>query len=232
MNRSDGNSAAQAALQRQEVVTSRQAASWVAQQVDRDVLVSCDQAMCAALRNAGFPAGQLLVLGADVAPSRDLGRGCRDGGRPRMFGSSLASAWAPAVLTSFGSGTAQVTIRLMAPHGSAAYLAALSAGLQGREADGTVLSESSQIKLSPVAQQQLASGQVDERLVLAIASLADDQPVQVMEFGNIGPGASASLLLRFADLTESDPAANLTGPAYVQALRAESAKFSRKAARQ
>ncbi len=225
VNTSDGSSAAQAALQRQEVVTSRQAASWVAQQVDRHVLVSCDQAMCAALRNAGFPAGQLLVLRATSPLPVTSAVVVVTAAVREIFGSSLASAWAPAVLASFGSGTAQVTIRVMAPNGAAAYLAALSAGLQGpqgRKAYGAVLIGSSQIKLSPVADQQLVAGQVDERLVLAIASLARYQPVKVMEFGNIGPGASASLPLRFADLAESDPAASLTGPAYVQAMRRES----------
>jgi hypothetical protein len=39
-----------AALERQEALTRTQAASWVAQQVSRDDVVSCDRAMCAALR--------------------------------------------------------------------------------------------------------------------------------------------------------------------------------------
>jgi hypothetical protein len=220
VNSSDGSSAAQAALQRQEAVTSRQAASWIAQQVDRDVLVSCDQAMCAALRNAGFPADQLLVLRATSPLPVTSAVVVVTAAVRRLFGSSIESAWAPAVLASFGSGTARIAIRVMAPNGAAAYLAALSAGLQDRKQYGTALFGNSQITLSSAADQQLAAGQVDGRLVLAIANLAHAQPVQVMEFGNIGPGASASLPLRFADLAESDQEAHLAGPAYVQAMRA------------
>ena len=219
VNSSGGSSAAQAALQGQEAVTSRQAVSWVAQQVDRGSLVSCDQAMCAALRNAGFPADQLLVLRATSPLPVTSAVVVVTAAVRRLFGSSIESAWAPAVLASFGSGTAQVTIRLMAPNGAAAYLAALSAGLSGRKQDDSVLLGGNQIELSPLAGRQLAAGQVDARLALAIVVLASAQPVQILEFGNIGPGASSSLPLRFADLAESDSAADLASPAYMQAMR-------------
>jgi hypothetical protein len=219
VNSSGGSSAAQAALQRQEAVTSRQAVSWVAQQVDRNVVVSCDQAMCAALRSAGFPADQLLVLRATSPLPVTSAVVVVTAAVRRLFGSSIESAWAPAVLASFGSGTAQVTIRLMAPNGAAAYLAALSAGLSGRKQDDSVLLGGNRIELSPLAGRQLAAGQVDARLALAIVVLASAQPVQILEFGNIGPGASSSLPLRFADLAESDSAADLASPSYMQAMQ-------------
>ena len=40
----------------------RQAAAWIARQVSRSAIVSCDPAMCAALRTQAFPAGNLLTL--------------------------------------------------------------------------------------------------------------------------------------------------------------------------
>jgi hypothetical protein len=228
-NSSGGSSAAQTALQRQEAVLNREAASWVAQQVDRDDLVSCDQAMCAALRNAGFPADQLLVLRATSPLPVTSAVVVVTAAVRKLFGSSLESAWAPAVLASFGSGTAQVTIRVMAPNGAAAYLAALSVSLQNRKQFGAGLLGNSQIKLSAIAAQQLAAGQVDYRLAVALVFLASVQPVQILEFGKIGPGASSSLPLRFADLDESDPTAHLASPAYMQAMRTylstQSAKF-------
>jgi hypothetical protein len=137
----------------------------------------------------------------------------------KLFGSSIESAWAPAVLASFGSGTAQVTIRLMAPNGAAAYLAALNSGLQNRKQFGGNLMGGGQIKLSALAAQQLAAGLVDARLSVAIVLLATAQPVQILDFGNPGPDASSSMPLRFADLAESDPAGDLASPAYVQAMR-------------
>ena len=41
-----------------------------------------------------------------------------------------------------------------------------------------------------------------------------------MAFGSAGPGVSAGLPLRFADLAGNDQAAHLTRTAYVRALRA------------
>lgn len=218
-NPSGGSSAAQAALQRQEAITSREAASWVAQQVDRTVQVSCDQVTCTALKNAGFPADQLLVLGAMSPVPVTSAVVVVTAAVLKLFGNSIESAWAPAVLASFGSGTAQVTIRLMAPNGAAAYLAALNSGLQNRKQFGATLMGGGPIRLSALAAQQLAAGLVDARLSVAIVLLASAQPVQILDFGNPGPGGSSSMPLRFADLAESDPAADLASPAYMQAMR-------------
>ena len=75
--------------------------------------------------------------------------------------------------------------------------------------------------LSPTARKQLIAGQVDSRLVLAIAALASKEPVDIVQFGNIGPGADADIPLRYADLAENDQAAHLAGSAYVQSMRAD-----------
>jgi hypothetical protein len=40
---------------------------WVARQVSRDAMVACDPGMCRALREQGFPAGNLLMLGSRTA---------------------------------------------------------------------------------------------------------------------------------------------------------------------
>jgi hypothetical protein len=85
---------------------------------------------------------------------------------------------------------------------------------------GKLLLDVSSIVLSSVAGQQLAIGQVDARLVLAIESLAAYKPVDVVEFGNIGPGAGQGLPLRFADLAENGQAAGLSNSAYVRAMQA------------
>ena len=48
----------------------------------------------------------------------------------RLFGSSLATAFAPAVLAAFGSGPSLVTVRAMAPGGAATYQTLLNKDLR------------------------------------------------------------------------------------------------------
>jgi hypothetical protein len=194
-----------------------QAAAWVAEQVSPDVTVSCDAAMCAALQADGFPASKLVVLGpasADPVPSLVV---VETAAVRELFGTSLAIAWAPAVLASFGSGTNAITVRVVAPHGSAAYQAALNAGLASRKSSGVALLHHSQVTVSAIARSQLLAGQVDPRLLLALASLARHKPIDIVRFGNLGPGASPSLLFRFADLAEAIPAAHMSTAAYAPA---------------
>jgi hypothetical protein len=137
-----------------------------------------------------------------------------------MFGSSLAKAWAPAVLASFGSGPSLVTVRVIASSGAAAYQTRLSADLADRKAAGAALLDDPQISVTPRASRQLTAGAVDSRLLLALAALAGHQPISIVQFGNPGPGASRSVPLRYADLDEGDRGRRLPFAAYVRAVRA------------
>ena len=212
--------ASSAAQLRQQAAARDRAAAWVARQVSRDVTVSCDQAMCRALSARGFPARDLLVLGptspepdhSDVVVETAIVQG--------LFGSSLATAWAPDVLASFGSGAAAITVRVVARHGAASYQAALRADQADRKTAGAALLGDRRITMPAAARRQLAAGQVDPRLILAIASLAAARPVDIVRFGDPGPGADPSIPLRYADLAEDDQAAHMNGAAYVQAMRA------------
>jgi len=218
--RSPGTSATSPALLRQEAAIRNQAAAWVAQQVSQDRPVACDRVMCSALTAHGFPSHDLLVLGsASLDPVRSAVV-VETATVRAMFGSSLDTAWAPAVLASFGSGTASVTVRVTAPHGAVAYQTALSADLAARKASGAALLNDPQIKVSALAGEQLAAGQVDSRLLLALAALAGHQPISIVQFGNIGPSASAGIPLRFADLAENGQAARMASAAYVRSVRA------------
>ncbi len=195
-----------------------QAAAWVAGQVSPAVTVSCDAVMCAALKADGFPAGKLVVLGPaspDPVPSVLVVETATVG---ELFGSSLATAWAPAVLASFGSGTSAITVRVVAPHGAAAYRTSLNAGLAGRKTSGAVLLNDSRITVSATARSQLLAGQVDSRLLLALAALAGHQPIDIVRFGSLGPGASPGVPLLFADLAQNVPAAHMDPAAYVRAV--------------
>lgn len=75
-----------------------------------------------------------------------------------------------------------------------------------------------QITVSATARSQLAAGRVDSRLLLALALLAGREPVDIVRFGNPGPGAGPGVPLRFADLAEGVPAAHLGRTAYARAV--------------
>jgi hypothetical protein len=194
-----------------------QAAAWVAGQVSPDATVSCDAAMCAALKAHGFPAGKLVMLGPaspDPVPSDLVVETATESA---LFGSSLAIAWAPAVLASFGSGPGVITVRVVAPHGAAAYQTSLNADLADRKRSGAALLNDSRITVSATARNQLVAGQADSRLLAALGALAGHQPVDIVQFGSLGPGASPGVPLRFADLAESVPAAHMDAAAYLRA---------------
>ena len=98
-----------------------------------------------------------------------------------------------------------------------AYQTSLNADLADRKRSGATLLNDSRITVSATARSQLAAGQVDSRLLAALASLAGHQPIDIMQFGNLGPGASPGVPLRFADLAESVPAAHMDTAAYIRA---------------
>jgi hypothetical protein len=206
----------------QEATVRQETAAWVVRQVSPDVTVSCDKVMCAALRAHGFPPAKLVVLGPTSADPVASVLVVETAAVKSLLGSSLATAWAPAVLASFGSGTAWITVRVVAPNGAAAYQNALSADLAGRKASGAALFDDPQITVSATARNQLAAGLVDGRLLLVLASLAARQPIIIVQFGNPGPGASPGVPLRFADLAQSVPAAHMgSSSAYERAVRAD-----------
>jgi hypothetical protein len=192
----------------------QQAAAWVAAQVSHSAVVSCDPAMCAALQAKGFPAGDLMTLGP--AASDPLGSAVivATAAIRSEFGSRLTSVYAPTVIASFGSGSAQIDVRAYAAGGAAAYLAALRADVLSRRSDGSQLLRNSRVSAAPAARQQLAAGQVDSRLLITIATLAGQGPVSVLAFGDSGPGASPGVPLRLAEL--ATPAGAKSG--YLQSV--------------
>jgi len=209
-----------AAVARQEAAVRVQAAVWVAGQVSPGVTVSCDAVMCAALRAHGFPAGKLVMLGPtspDPVPSVLV---VETATVRELFGGILAAGWAPAVLASFGSGNGAITVRVVAPHGAAAYQTSLHADRAARKISGAALLKYSRVTVSATARSQLVAGQVDSRLLLALALLAGSQPIDIVRFGNLGPGASPGVPLRFADLAGTVPAAGIDRAAYARAVRA------------
>jgi hypothetical protein len=207
------------ALERAEA----QAASWVFQQVSRaDHVVSCDPQMCTALTAAGFPARDVQALEPTTPYLVPLGskvlvvtQAVRD-----LYGSYFPSDYAPAVLATFGSGDDSITVRVIAPGGADMYLAQQRADVSQRKQTWASLAGNRRISTSAQAKRQLLAGLVDARLLFAIASLIGPEPINILDFGNIGPGAGPGIALRYMDLAVTDRAAHLASAAYVQALRA------------
>jgi hypothetical protein len=197
-------SPASAAAARHEAAVRGEAAAWVAQQVSQGVAVSCDQAMCAALEARGFPQHDLLVLGPVSLDPRHSDVVVETAAVRALFGTSLDQAWAPAVLASFGSGSAGITVRVVAAHGTVAYQTALASELAAGKAASARLLADRRISVPTVARTQLTAGLVDLRLLSALTALSRHLPVSIVQFGNIG--ASAGVPFRFADLGQAGQA--------------------------
>jgi hypothetical protein len=197
-----------------------QAASWVASQVSKTDIVSCDPAMCRSLTAHGIPTAGLLVLRPGGASPLQSSVIVATAAVRRMLGPRLNSVFAPVALATFGSGTGQVSIRVIAPMGAAAYSAALRADVQARKQSGTHLLHSQRIAVSPAARGPLSRGEVDPRLLITIAALAAVHQVAVVGFGDVGPGASPGVPLRSADLAETAGPGGPSRAARVQSMRA------------
>ena len=206
------------ALQRTEAANRKLAATWVSQQLNPGEIVACDAAMCSALEAAGYPSANVRTLGpsspdplsSDVVVDTPTVRG--------FFGSSLGLRVAPKVLATVGSGAAAVQVRIIAPHGPAAYQQQLASDLSTRKQTGAALLASGQFSTQPAARKQLADGLVDTRLLYVITVLAGFQPIDIVGFGTVATGASHDLPLRYTDLTETAKSAHLSSSAYVSAL--------------
>jgi hypothetical protein len=183
----------------------QRAAAWVAGQASPDAIVACDPAMCAVLEAHGVPAGRLLTLtpgrsdplGSDLVVATAA---VRD-----RFGARLAGVYAPVTLASFGTGTARIDVRVVAPDGAAAYWAALAADVRARASAGAQLLRNRSIHVSAAARTALADGQVDPRLLVTLAALAHLGRLDITGFGGPSPGESAGVPLRSAEITGAAP---------------------------
>jgi hypothetical protein len=194
-------SAADSAQLAGAAATRQQAAAWIAAQVGRSVIVSCDQLMCAALAQDGFPAANLASLGPSVADPLGSGIVVSTAAVRSEFGTRLASVYAPLVIATFGSGQNQVQVRVVAPDGAAAYLAALRADVQARQAAGRELLANKNVRMPAAARRQLAAGQVDMRLLITLVGLAHKYRVVIRSFGDTGPRAAPGVPLRSMTIT-------------------------------
>jgi hypothetical protein len=192
------------------VVVRDRAADWVATQVGRAGLISCDRVMCHALETRDVPAADLLVLRPGVADPRRSAVVVVTAAVKKMVGSRRLAADAPAAIASFGSGAARISIRVIFPRGAAAYAAALRKEIADRRAAGASFVQlDSQVTRSAAVRRELQGGQVDTRLLLTLGELASQWQVSVVAFGDRGPGASFGIPFRSADLVITGGQADL-----------------------
>jgi hypothetical protein len=187
----------------------KSAAVWISAEISHSAVVSCDPAMCAALEASGFPAGDLMTLGPGARDPLGSAVVVSTAAVRSLFGTRLTTVYAPIVIASFGSGTAQIDVRVYAAGGAPTYLAALRADQTARQSTGRSLLRNRRVSASAAAQRQLAAGQVDSRLLVLIATLASEGPgpVQIVALGDSGPGASAGVPLREVEIAASPPGA-------------------------
>jgi hypothetical protein len=188
------------------LTTRNSAAAWVAGQIAAADAVACDPVMCHALETHGMAAARLKMLWPG---SENLAGAAVVVATPAVqshLGARLDTVDAPGIIARFGAGNRQIVIRVMAPRGAAAYRSALAADLSERKSSGQALVSTSSMHWSATEKRQLAAGQVDARLMVAIVDLAAKHPVQVVAFGDGGPGVP-SAPLRSAELAYSGSAA-------------------------
>jgi hypothetical protein len=182
------------------------AAAWIAQQVSRGVIVSCDPEMCAELQARGFPAGQLLVLRPTAADPLGSGVVVATPAVRDQFGARLAGVYAPLVIASFGAGPEQVQVRYVAPDGSAAFDSQVRAELSARVTAGRQLLGNRNIRARPAARRALLAGDVDPRLLVLLSLLAHQMPLRLVAFDDSAPGVRSGVPLRGAEIGASAPA--------------------------
>jgi len=177
-----------------------QAAVWVASQVSAGAIVACDPAMCSVLVRYGFPAANLLVLRPGAPDPLGSAVVLATPAVRAMFGSRLATVYAPQTLASFGTGATQVDVRAVAPDGAAAYRTQLAADVRARRAAGLQLLADRRVTAAAPARAELAAGRVDSRLLITLAAMAATEPVRIVSFGDAGPGAGPGTPLRTAEI--------------------------------
>jgi hypothetical protein len=199
-----------------ERASRSQAAAWVASQVGQESAIACDPTMCRALDRAGVPSGQLLSLGPTASYPLTASIVLMTATVRSQFGSSLATAYAPAVLAKFGSGLASVEIRVISRDGARAYAAGLRTDISERKTDAkALLSAGDRIRVNEQARSALLAGRVGSRLIIALAQLASLNPITIQAFGDSGPGASPGIPLRSVDFVPTGGARLSRHSAYV-----------------
>jgi hypothetical protein len=162
--------------------------------------------MCAILRHRGLGA-------ADLSPLRSASDLTADGlivVTPQVSAqqSTVINEAAPELTATFGTGSDHVEVREVTPGGAAAYQSRLTADLASRRGAGNLILGNPSIKAAGDTWIPLASGHVDERILMALGEIAHSEPVTISSFADGDPGAAAEVpVMRTVLINVADPAA-------------------------
>ena len=113
-------------------------------------------------------------------------------------------------LAAFGAGASADRRAGGGADGAAAYRAELAADARARQSWGTLLLRSHDVHFAATARAALAAGEVDSRPLSMLATLAHVRLPTSPALGDSGPGASAWVLLRSADIAGAAPRGGAT----------------------
>jgi hypothetical protein len=196
------------------------AAAWIAQQVSRSVIVSCDPEMCGQVQKRGFPAAGLMTLPPTAADPLGSGVVVATPAVRNQFGARLATVYAPQVIAGFGAGAERVDVRAVAPDGAAAFKSQLVSEHAYLVSAGSQLVRNKNIQASSAARAALLAGRVDSRISAALSVLAAEMPIRLAAIDDLPPGASSAVPLRGAEIGAASPAALSAILAFLHAQQA------------
>jgi hypothetical protein len=185
--RSAGTGAATAAAR-------NSAAAWIAAQVTRGTVLSCDPVMCQALAAHRVPGADLRTLRPGSASPVTAQVIIITPVVRSQFGQQINSGYAPELIARFGSGNQRVEVRAVALAGAARYRAELAADRAARWRSGAELARNPRLTMRGAARRQLAAGQVDPRVMAAVAGLAARHHLRIVMFADSGPGVAGAPL--------------------------------------
>lgn len=188
-----------------------EAATWIHSWVAANADLACDPVMCQALMVHGIAGERLLQVNTSATDTLEADVVVATLTIRNDFGRRLAKVYAPAVLARFGTGDAEIDIRVVG--NGINYLRALRADVSARKMAGLALLHNPGISAMGTAARELAAGDVDSRLLTTLVALAHwGCPVSVLGFGGGGPRSTTGMPLLSADITPlmSGPGMRLT----------------------
>jgi hypothetical protein len=145
--------------------------------------------MCSALQAQGLSASRMVTLAPGLTDVQRADVIATDAAYGQGQAARLQQ-YAPGLIASFGSGSAQVEVRAVAPKGAAAYQSALRDDRSARRSAGAQLLRNPNLAFSPAEAAQLRAGEVDTRVLATLAELSTQVKLRVVAFGGASPGVA------------------------------------------
>lgn len=192
--------------------TARDAAAvWIAHEVRDGTRMACEQVMCDRLRATGVSGSDLVELTGDATELAGARLVIASRGVRKRFGAALAYTIAPDVLGIFGVGPSRVEVRERNTHSRAVHDKIKTREQKARQRAGLQLLDRPHLHTTSDAMHELASGEVDNRLVYTLARLARRHTISVASFSGRGPYTGIDVPERTVDIDQVDGGAAIDG---------------------